>query len=58
VPTRDLILELLEFIDDVVDEFGMRKEIEHIHTILERAPQRRNKLASSKKRRSKAVSIV
>ena len=36
VPTRDLILELLEFVDDVVDELGSRKEIEHIHTILER----------------------
>ena len=36
VPTRDLILELLEFIDDVVDELGSRKEIEHIHTILQR----------------------
>ena len=36
VPTRDLILELLEFVDDVVDELDSRKEIEHIHTILER----------------------
>jgi glutamate---cysteine ligase / carboxylate-amine ligase len=36
VPTRDLILELLEFVDDVVDVLGSRKEIEHIHTILER----------------------
>ena len=36
VPTRDLILELLEFVDDVVDDLGSRKEIEHIHTILER----------------------
>ncbi|HEV2828716.1 MAG TPA: carboxylate-amine ligase [Pyrinomonadaceae bacterium] len=36
VPTRDLILELLDFVDDVVDELGSRKEIEHIHTILER----------------------
>ncbi len=36
VPTRDLVLELLDFIDDVVDELGSRKEIEHIHTILER----------------------
>src|SRR5258705_4664924 len=36
VPTRDLILELLDFIDDVVDELGSRKDIEHIHTILER----------------------
>ena len=36
VPARDLILELLDFVDDVVDELGSRKEIEHIHTILER----------------------
>src|SRR5437762_6638553 len=36
VPVRDLILELLEFIDDVVDELDSRKEIEHIHTILQR----------------------
>lgn len=36
VPVRDLIRELLEFVDDVVDELGSRKEIEHIHTILER----------------------
>src|SRR3954471_19742903 len=36
VPVRDLILELLEFVDDVLDELGSRKEIEHIHTILAR----------------------
>src|SRR5437879_8070853 len=36
VPTRDLIRELLDFVDDVVDELDSRKEIEHIHTILER----------------------
>ncbi|HVQ39732.1 MAG TPA: carboxylate-amine ligase [Pyrinomonadaceae bacterium] len=36
VPTRDLVLELLDFVDDVVDELDSRKEIEHIHTILER----------------------
>jgi len=36
VPTRDLILELLDFVDDVVDELDSRKEIEHVHTILER----------------------
>jgi carboxylate-amine ligase len=36
VPVRDLVLELLEFIDDVVDELGSRKEIEHVHTILQR----------------------
>jgi carboxylate-amine ligase len=36
VPVRDLILELLEFVDDVLDDLGSRKEIEHIHAILER----------------------
>lgn len=36
VPAKDLIRELLEFIDDVVDDLGSRKEIEHIHTILDR----------------------
>ncbi len=36
VPARDLIRELLDFIDDVVDDLGSRKEIEHIHTIIER----------------------
>lgn len=36
VPTRDLVLELLEFVDDVLDDLGSRKEVEHIHTILQR----------------------
>ena len=36
VPVKDLIHELLEFVDDVVDDLGSRKEIEHIHTIMER----------------------
>ena len=36
VPARDLIRELLDFVDDVVDPLGSRSEIEHIHTILER----------------------
>jgi len=36
VPTRDLICELLDFVDDVVDGLGSRKDIEHIHTIMER----------------------
>jgi len=36
VPVRDLICELLEFVDDVVDPLGSRREIEHIHTILAR----------------------
>ena len=36
VPVRDLVLELLEFVDDVVDELGSRNEINHVHTILQR----------------------
>lgn len=34
VPTAELILELLEFIDDVVDELGSREEINYVHNIL------------------------
>lgn len=33
--TRGLILELLEFVDDVVDELGSRNAINYIRTILE-----------------------
>ncbi|MFQ3581674.1 MAG: carboxylate-amine ligase [Chloracidobacterium sp.] len=34
VPVRDLILELLEFVDDVVDGLGSRAELDYVHTIL------------------------
>jgi carboxylate-amine ligase len=34
VPMRELMLELMEFIDDVVDELGSRSAVEYIHTIL------------------------
>jgi carboxylate-amine ligase len=34
VPMRALALELLEFIDDVVDELGSRRHVEHVHAIL------------------------
>jgi len=36
VPVKDLIRELLDFVDDVLDDLGSRKEVERIHTILER----------------------
>src|SRR3954463_1969565 len=36
VPARDLIRELLDFVDEVVDPLGSRAEIEHIYTILDR----------------------
>jgi carboxylate-amine ligase len=34
VPMRDLARELLEFIDDIVDDLGSRKAVEHVNTIL------------------------
>jgi carboxylate-amine ligase len=34
VPMRDLALELLEFVDDVVDELNSRREVEYLRTIL------------------------
>jgi carboxylate-amine ligase len=34
VPERDLILEYLEFVDDVVDELDSRAEIAYVHEIL------------------------
>ncbi|MNX62744.1 Carboxylate-amine ligase YbdK [compost metagenome] len=34
--TKDLIVELLNFVDDVVDELGSREALKHIYTILDR----------------------
>lgn len=34
VPTKDLVVELLEFVDDVVDELGSRHEINYIHQMM------------------------
>jgi carboxylate-amine ligase len=34
VPMRDLALELLEFVDDVVDDLGSRRDVEYVKTIL------------------------
>jgi len=34
VPMRDLALELLEFVDDVVDRLGSRSDVEYVHTML------------------------
>ena len=35
VPERQLILEYLEWVDDVLDELGSREAVEHVHWILE-----------------------
>jgi len=34
VPMRELALELLEFVDDVVDDLGSRREVEYVKKIL------------------------
>jgi carboxylate-amine ligase len=34
VPMRELAIELLDFVDDVVDELGSREAVEYVHTIL------------------------
>jgi carboxylate-amine ligase len=36
VPTPALVLEYLDFVDDVVDELDSREEVEYVETILER----------------------
>jgi carboxylate-amine ligase len=35
VPMRDLALELVDFVDDVVDELGSRKAVSYVNTLLE-----------------------
>jgi carboxylate-amine ligase len=35
VPAKDLILEYLDFVDDVVDELDSREELDYVHTMLE-----------------------
>jgi glutamate---cysteine ligase / carboxylate-amine ligase len=34
VPMKELVSELLEFVDDVVDDLGSRGAVEYVHTIL------------------------
>ena len=35
MPARELMLEYLEFIDDVVDELDSRQEIDYVRTMLD-----------------------
>lgn len=52
VPTKELILELLEFVDDVVDELGSRYEINKIHKILNEGTGADRQLAVFEKTKS------
>lgn len=45
VPTRELVEELLEFVDDVLDELGSRKEIEYVYHILDNGTGAKRQLA-------------
>ena len=45
VPMRKLALELLEFVDDVVDELGSRHALSYVHTILEEGTSADRQLA-------------
>ena len=42
LPERELILEYLDFVDDVLDELECRKEAEYVQTILDRGIRRRS----------------
>jgi carboxylate-amine ligase len=45
VPMRELALELLEFVDDVVDELGSREAVEYVHTVLREGTSAEKQLA-------------
>ncbi len=45
LPARDLVMELLDFVDDVVDELGSRKEINYVHQILKNGTSADRQLA-------------
>jgi carboxylate-amine ligase len=45
VPMRDLAMELLEFIDDVVDDLGSRDAVEYVHTVLKEGTSADRQLA-------------
>jgi len=49
VETRVLLLELLEFVDDVVDELGSREHINYVHQILKNGTGAAKQLAVFKK---------
>ncbi len=49
VPTRELMEELLEFVDEVVDELGCRRDIEYVERIMERGTGADRQLAVFRK---------
>jgi len=49
VPMRELALELVEFVDDVVDDLGSRRAVDYVHTILAEGTSADRQLATFKK---------
>ena len=50
VPMRQLALELLDFVDVVVDDLGSRKDVEYVHTILAEGTSADRQLRAYKER--------
>jgi carboxylate-amine ligase len=46
LPARDLIHELVDYVDDVLDELGSRREVEYAYTILEHGSSADRQLAT------------
>jgi carboxylate-amine ligase len=46
---RDLALELLQFVDDVVDDLGSRDAVEYVHTVLREATSADRQLAVNRR---------
>lgn len=46
VPARTLMLELLDLLDPVLDELGVRREVEYMHTIMEEGSSADRQLAT------------
>lgn len=46
LPARDLLRELVEFVDEVLDELGSREEVEYVYRILEEGSSADRQLAT------------
>jgi carboxylate-amine ligase len=57
VPMRDLALELLDFVDDVVDELGSRSAVEYVHKVLAEGTSADRQLAAYR-RTGELTSVV
>ena len=48
VSLKSLVYEILELVDDVVDDLGVRQDVEYVHTILEQGTSADRQLATYK----------